>query len=538
VMDLFRPPTRRSDGAAPRARSSSRRALIGSIAVAALALSVVAPVASAQDAEPKSGGTLIFARNQEPDTLDPIGTTSNGAIFILNQVCQGLVRVGDSPTPIPALAESWTPSADGLTWTFKLREGAMFSDGTPVTAEDVKFSLDRWANPDIQGNYAGIASAADTVTIVDPSTIEITLERPDGAFLDALAMFVAAIVPQAAVEAMGEDFGRAPVCAGPFKVTGWEQGVAIDLARNEHYWGPAPYLDGVRFEYVPDDNTRLLRIENDEADVVEDVPYAQVDRIDALDGVSVASEPVMKWDAIWLNTSIPPLDDVNVRQALNYATPKQAILDSILAGSGTIANHIIGRVKYWDENVPAYEYDLDKAKELMAASSVPDGFTLNLLTVAGDSVEQLMAEAIKEAWAEIGVDVQIEQVDIGSAFGRWLADPNVDMAATFPGSALSSDTLSDDNLVFVFMDPDAGLRSLGTYYGNPEVVDLLKQANTSLDEAERASLFGQAQALAMADAPAVPLFFTNARTAIADDVMGFQTYPTGWWNLDEVWLDR
>jgi peptide/nickel transport system substrate-binding protein len=519
--------------------AARRRRTLGAAGVAAMALLVAVPITvAAQDGEPKSGGTLVFARNQEPDTLDPIGTTSNGAIFIINQVCDGLVQVGDSPSPIPALAESWTTSEDGLTWTFTLREGAMFSDGTPVTAEDVKFSLDRWADPEVNASYAGIASAADSVTVVDPSTIQITLERPDGAFLDALAMFVASIVPQAAVEAMGEEFGRAPVCAGPFKVTGWEQGVAVDLSRNEHYWGPAPYLDGVRFEYVPDDNTRLLRIENDEVDAVEDVPYAQVDRIDALDGISVASEPVMKWDAIWLNTSIPPLDDVNVRQALNYATPRQEILDAILAGSGTLANHIIARVKYWDESVPGYEYDLDKAKELMAASSVPDGFTLELLTVAGDSVEQLMAEAIKEAWAEIGVDVQIEQVDIGSAFGRWLADPNVDMAATFPGSSLSSDTLSDDNLVFVFMDPDGGLRSFGTYWGNPDVVDRLRQASASLDEEQRATLFAEAQALAMADAPAVPLFFTDARTALADDVKGFKTYPTGWWNLDEVWLDR
>jgi peptide/nickel transport system substrate-binding protein len=512
---------------------------MGSAAAAALAVSLAAPaVVTAQDGEPKSGGTLVFARNQEPGTLDPIGATDNGAIFIINQVCDGLVQVGDSPTPIPALAESWTTSEDGLTWTFKLREGARFSDGTPVTAEDVKFSLDRWADPAVNASYAGIADAADTVTVVDPSTIEITLARPDGAFLDALAMFVASIVPQASVEAMGEEFGRAPVCAGPFKVTGWEQGVAIDLARNEHYWGPPAYLDGVRFEYVPDDNTRLLKIENDEADVVEDVPYGQVERIDALDGVSVASEPVMKWDAVWLNTSIPPLDEVGVRQALNYATPKQAILDSILAGRGTIANHIIGRVKYWDEGVPAYEYDLDKARELMAASSVPDGFALQLLTIAGDTVEQQQAEALKEAWAQIGVDVQIEQVDLGSAFGRWFADPNVDMAATFPGSTLSSDTLSDDNLVFVFMDPDAGLRSFGTYWGNPEVVELLKGANGTFDEAQRADLFAQAQALAMADAPAVPLFFTDARTALKDDVKGFKTYPTGWWNLDEVWLDR
>jgi peptide/nickel transport system substrate-binding protein len=322
-------------------------------------------------------------------------------------------------------------------------------------------------------------------------------------------------------------------------VTAWSRGTSLELARNPHYWdAPRPYLDGVLFEFVLDDNTRLLRLESGDADVAEDVPYSQVERLDAIDGITVLSEPVFKWDAIWLNTTIPPLDEPGVRQALNYAIPKQAILDTILFGRGTIANHIIARVKYWDADVPAYPYDLDKAKDLMAASSVPDGFTLPLLTVAGDSVEQQMAEAIKAALAEIGVDVQIEQVDIGTAFTRWLTSPNAEMASTFPGSSLSSDTLSDDNLVFVFMDADAGLNAFGTGWRNPDVVQALKDANGTFDEAVRAERFAAAQALAMSDAPAIPLFFTDARTGLRDDVRGFKTYPTGWWNLREVWLDR
>ena len=516
----------------PRTRRASM--LMGALAVTAL---VAAPVA-AQSPAPVSGGTLTFARNQEPQSLNPmVGSADNGSIFTIMQMCDQLVRATGDPDPQPGLAESWERSDDGLTWTFHLRD-AQFSDGSPVTADDVVFSLTRWADPAINVSYGGLASSVEAVTKVDDSTVELTLNRPDGAILDNLAMFVASIVPQAVIEAIGDEaFAEAPVCSGPFMLQSWTRGQQLELVRNPNYWdAPRPYLDGVTFSFVADDNTRMLQLQQGEVLAAEEVPYAQVERIDALDGVSVDSTPVFKWDAIWLNTAMAPLDDLNVRLALNYATPKQAILDTVLFGRGDIANHIIARVKYWDPEVPAYPYDLDKAKELMSQSSVPDGFDLPLLVVAGDSTEQAMAQVIQAAWSEIGVNVTIEPVDIGTAFTRWLAPENAEMSATFPGSALSSDTMSDDNLVFVFMDPDAGLNSFGTGWGNPDVVTALKAASGSFDEDVRRTEFAKAQALAMADAPAVPLFFTDSRTGLSDQVQGFRTLPTGWWSLSEAWL--
>jgi peptide/nickel transport system substrate-binding protein len=352
-------------------------------------------------------------------------------------------------------------------------------------------------------------------------------------------MFVASIVPKAVVEEIGDEaFSSSPVGSGPFQLVSWNRGERLELARNPNYWrAPMPYLDGVVIDFVQDDNTRLLRVENGEAHLAEDVPYAQIERVDAIDGVSVVAEEVFKWDAIWLNTAVPPLDDHNVRLALNYATPKEDILESILFGRADIANHIIARVKYWDESVPAYAYDLEMAQQLMAESSAPDGFDLTMLIPAGDSTELQMAQVIQAAWAEIGVNVTLEPVDLGTAFGTWLGeDPTAAMSSTFPGSALSSDTLSDDNLLFVFLVPDTGLRSFGTNYDDPEVVQLIRDGNATFDEEVRSSSFAQAQALAMEAAPAVPLFFTNARTAVRDEAQGFHTFRMGWWPLWEVWL--
>lgn len=519
-------------------RHTHRRSRASTIVGAIAAIGLVAAPAAAQSPEPVSGGTLLFARNQEPQSLNPmVGSADNGSIFTIMQMCDQLVEATGDPDPQPGLAERWEQSEDGLTWTFHLRE-AMFSDGSPVTADDVVFSLTRWADPAINVSYGGLASSVASVSKVDDSTVAVTLSRPDGAILDNLAMFVASIVPQAVIESIGDEaFAEAPVCSGPFMLESWTRGQELKLVRNPNHWNaPQPYLDGVTFRFVADDNTRMLQLQQGEVHVAEEVPYAQVDRIDGLDGVSVDSTPVFKWDAIWLNTTIAPLDDLNVRLALNYATPKQAILDTILFGRGEIANHVIARVKYWDPNVPAYPYDVEKAKELMAGSSAPDGFDLQMLVVAGDSTEQAMAQVIQAAWSEIGVNVTIEPVDIGTAFSRWLAPQNAEMSSTFPGSALSSDTMSDDNLVFVFMDPDAGLNSFGTGWGNPEVVAAIKAASASFDEEVRRTEFAKAQALAMADAPAVPLFFTDSRTGLSDQVQGFRTLPTGWWSLQEAWL--
>jgi len=516
--------------------------LIVVIALAVL-LTACAPAAPPAPEEPagegsQQGGAIVMARDSEPLSLNPIGDGSadNGSIFMIVQIFDTLVETQDAPLPQPALAESWTVSDDSLTWTFKLRQGTMFSNGDPVTCEDVKYSIDGFADPEVNTFYSGFGSAIESTECVDATTFVVHLNRIEGAFLDYLSTMPASIRPMAIYEEMGSDaFGESPVGSGPFMVQEWVRGERLVLVRNPYYWKEGqPYLDQITIEYVPDENARMLMIESGEAQIATEVPYSQIDRIDGLDGISVLVEDVMAWDAVWFNSTIEPLGDVKVIQALNYATPKEAMLESLLYGAGEIANHVIARVKYWDASVPTYPYDLERAQELMAESSAPDGFSMKCLIVAGDQVERQQAEILQQEWAKIGVNIEIEAVDISTIWERWTSGN--EMCFTYPGSGLSSDALSDDNLAVVFFDFTGGADSFWTSWNNERAIELVHEAGSTIDEDARQAAFFELQQLAMDEYPAVPLFFIKARTAVADNVMGFKTLPVKWWNLEDVYL--
>jgi peptide/nickel transport system substrate-binding protein len=504
-----------------------------------LLIGLLLPVVSlAQDAAPVQGGTLVMARESEPLTLDPMGpeVTNNGSIFMVVQIFDTLVETQDAPIPQPAVAESWTVSEDSLTWTFKLRSGVRFSTGDPVTCEDVKFSIDRFGDPTVNISYTGFGSAIETTECVDASTFVIQLNRVEGAFLDYLSTFSPSIIPKAYYEEVGaQAFGEKPIGSGPFMVKEWVRGERLVLERNPYYWKEGqPYLDGIVVEYIPDDNARMLKVESGEAQIATEVPYSQIARIEALDGVRVQIEDVMAWDAVWFNVLKPPFDDPNVVRALNYAAPKEAMLQSLLYGAAEIANHVIAKVKYWDSTVEAYPYDVAKAQELMAQSSASAGFSMTCLIVAGDQGELQQAQILQQEWAKIGVQMEIEPVDIGTIWARWSTGDETCM--TLPGSALSSDALSDDNLAVVFFDVNGGIDSFWTNWNNERAIELVKTAGTTIDEAARTAAFQELQRLVMAEYPAVPLFFVKARTALADNVMGYKTLPVKWWNLEDVWL--
>jgi peptide/nickel transport system substrate-binding protein len=487
---------------------------------------------------PKKGGTLTMARDSEPISLDPMKGNDNGSIFMAMQIFDGLVEVKDSPETQPqaGLAESWKASADSKTWTFNLRQGVKFSNGDPVTCEDVKFSIDRFANPEVNTLYTGFGSSIESTKCENASTFVIQLNRVEGAFLDYLATLTPLIISQKAYEKMGETaFGEKPIGSGPFMVKEWIRGQKLVLERNPYYWQEGkPYLDSIIVEYIPDDNTRMLKIESGEADIATEVPYSQLERIKALPGIQVVIEDVMAWDAVWFNVLKPPLDDVKIIRALNYAAPKEAMLKTLMKGAGEIANHVIAKVKYWDPTVPAYPYDLEKAKQLMAESSSPNGFSMKCLIVSGDQSERQQAEVLQQEWAKIGVKMEIEAVDVSTIWERW--GKGDEMCFTYPGAGLSSDALSDDNLAVVFFDFTGGAQSFWTNWDNKEATALVKQAGGTIDENVRKEAFQKLQKLVMEQYPAVPLFFIKARTAITDKVMGFKTLPVKWWNLENVWL--
>lgn len=525
--------------------------LLATVLLAACAPATEAPATEAPATEepateepeaegPRQGGSIVMARDSEPLSLNPIGDGSadNGSIFLIVQIFDTLVETQDAPLPQPALAESWTVSDDSLTWTFKLRPGTKFSNGDPVTCEDVKYSIDGFGDPEVNTFYSGFGSAIESTECVDESTFVVQLSRVEGAFLDYLSTMPASIRPKAIYEELGSDaFSESPVGSGPFMLKEWVRGERVVLERNPYYWKEGqPYLDEITILYVPDENTRMLMIESGEAQLATEVPYSQLERIDALPGIHVQIEDVMAWDAVWFNVNVPPLDDINVIRALNYATPKEAMLETLLYGAGEIANHVIAKVKYWDPTVPPYPYDLEEAQRLMAESSAPDGFELNCLIVSGDQVERQQAEILQQEWAKIGVTLTIEPVDVSTIWERWTSGNEA--CFTYPGAGLSSDALSDDNLAVVFFDFTGGADSFWTGWNNERAIELVRQAGTTIDEAERTAAFYELQRLVMSEYPAVPLFFIKARTAVADNVMGFKTLPVKWWNLEDVYLEQ
>jgi peptide/nickel transport system substrate-binding protein len=484
----------------------------------------------------KNGGTFTMARNEEPLSLDPIVPSDNGSIWVIYQMFDQLTTVNEDSSGVsPSLAESWEISDDGTVYTFAIRQGVMFHDGSPMTIDDVVFSLERVFDPKGSG-YSFLFGVVNGVKAVDDATVQIALKEPFTPLLDNLNVFPASIVPKALVQPDPEAFAQNPVGTGPFKLKEFAKGRHVQLLKSDSYWKEdRPHLDEVVIPYVPDDNTRILKLQGGEVDAAVAIPYAQIDQLNAQDGIDVKIEPLFRFDGMWLNHAKAPLDDVKVRQALNYATDKESMLKSIYFDKVEIANHMMPKMKYWREDVAPYEYDPEQAKSLMAQSKAADGFTLPIVIPTGDVITQQIAQILKESYSAIGVDVQITNLDIGTAYTNF-SSFNYTAGANW---YITSDVPAPDELAAIQFDYSAlsGTKSFFTNYNSDKATQLVKEAGRS-DDAAREQLYGELQQLVMDDAVLVALFFTPARTALHDYVRDFKTVKTAWWRLEDVWLDK
>ena len=493
---------------------------------------------------PRSGGSLTFARFFETQSLDPMGVADNGSIFVRVQIFNTLVEADPDTLPDvgPGLADEWSSSADGLTWTFHIRDNAKFSNGDAVTATDVQFSLTRLADPTINVNIPSLGVGIESVDIIDNQTVQVNLDRPVGAFLENISVFPASIVSKAAVEAEGEDHWMDPLGTGPFKLKEWVPGSHITVERNEFYWEEGkPYLDEVRFDYIADDNARILRIQGGDADIVEGVPWTQIPALQDSSGFSVQVDEIVRYEGVFLNHTVAPLGEVGVRQALNYATNKAAINDAVYGGVGEIANSMIPKATYHSDydTLPAYFYDLERAKELMAASSMPDGFDLAYIFPSGSTAHEQLGTILQAQWAEIGVNLSIEEVDTGTLFGDRFFTMEYESGVPLP--KFTSDVVVPDEVALLFYDkaPENILAGFFTGWDIPDELErVTEEAAFTTDEAVRAELWPEAQRIAMEEAPWVTLYFLPTVHAVADNVEGFRVVPNGWWDLEDVWFSN
>jgi peptide/nickel transport system substrate-binding protein len=384
----------------------------------AAAASIVAWPALSLPVNAEGKKILRMAYGADVLTLDPIKTTYRSDILIQGMMFARLLQANIDRTEIgPGLAEKWEISPDQTVYTFHLAD-AHFSDGSPITAEDVAFSWNRMRFQK-DSAYAGPFQPLKKIEATDGKTVVMTLERPFTPFLNLTEIWNTGIVPKAAVEKMGDEaFARAPVTSGPFAFVEWRPGDRVVLARNEHYYRKGlPHLDGIEFRYVPDDNNKIAMLQAGEIDVVLGVPAARMAELKAA-GFRADPEPSTTTYDMLINHSKEPFNDLKFRQAVNYGIDRTAIAAAVTLGTGSPASSIYApSLDYFDKSLPVVQRDVEKAKALLAESG-KTGATFVLNQNAGELDEEKATVLIQAQLAEVGINVTIAKIDSTQSWTR------------------------------------------------------------------------------------------------------------------------
>lgn len=488
---------------------------------------------------PVRGGSLVYSRQSETQSLNPIDLRNgNGDIFTSELLYDGLTRADPKggPTIQPALAESWKVSDGGRTYTFKLRPGVKFSNGDPLTAEDVKFTLDRFGDEDVNQVLSVVAVGYESSRVVDERTVEVKLDRPVAAFLDNISIFPAFVVPKKLVEQQGDDFFKKPVGTGPFRLKAFKRGSSVSFERNPYYWEKGrPYLDEVRYDFATDSNTRVLALKNDQAQIADGIPFSQVNQLKSDSQITVQTTKVPQFVGLWLNHERKPLADEKVRQAMQFALDKRQINQGIFKGVGTIPNSVLPALKYDGDatQVPPYAFDLAKAKRLMAASGYPKGFSTTLQYPAGYDYYKQLGLLLQNAWAQIGITVELEEVDGAQGTDRFSAG---DYDLTIPYAQFTSDLVAPDEYAGFLADPDSGLTGFYSNWSDPAITKLVQRFKVTPDEAERAKQWPVIQKALLQTSPVINVMNLPSITAHRENVCGTAINGLGADQLENTWF--
>jgi peptide/nickel transport system substrate-binding protein len=516
---------------------ASRRGLIkaglvaGGIAAFGGAAFGAAPVARAAQNEPKPGGKLAMSlADDDVKSFDPIAVTDNMSIWTQLLIYDQLIRVGpDGKSLEPGLADKWDVSPDNLTYTFHLRD-AQFHDGSPVTADDVVYSMNRAVN-EKGSQWAFIFSAVDKMEATDPKTVTMHLKEPWAPFEADLGLFAASVIPKKLHEAQGDALWQKPVGSGPFVFDSWTKGAEVVLKKNPHYWVEGqPYLDELHFPVLTDSNARMLQFQGGDLDIATDAPFSQLDALKANPDVVVLQDAVARIDYVGINNTKAPFNDKKLRQAMNYAVNKDAIIQNVLFGAGTMANTYLPKMYGHDDSIAGYPYDLDKATALVAESAGKDGFSAELLISAGDPVGAQVGQLIAADLAQIGGKITITQVDPATNTDR-VHGMKYDMSPTY----YTTDIIDPDELTTFAVQSDGGTQAVWTGYKNEEVDKLVRQAQGELDKDKRLGIYKQIQQLVSDDAHILYLYYPTGRDVTSKVIQNFHVLPTGNYRLWETW---
>ncbi|HTS94999.1 MAG TPA: ABC transporter substrate-binding protein [Streptosporangiaceae bacterium] len=470
--------------------------------------------------------TLVIANAVKVDTLDPEANSVNESIWLDQNLYSRLLQPNATGTGLlPDLASSWTIAPNGLTYTFHLRPDAKFSNGSPVTANDVVFSINR--SRAFAGGWGFLLTAVKTITAPDAHTVVITLSQPHAPLLADLAMYAYSIVPESLVKAQGSAFFQHPVGSGPFMVTSYNPDSEVDLARNPYFYGTKPKISKVRVLIVPDDNTRVLMLESKKVDIIENPPGNLVSQIDRTPGLSVQLYPSTRVDFIQLDEHFAPFKNLLVRQALNYAINRKAIVQLAYQGHATTgASFMPYKMKFFDSSIAPYPYDPAKAKQLLAQAGYPHGFNTFLITVSGDVAGQAEAIVVKSELAAVGINVSIQSYELLTAYDK------EDGGHSEMGERYWTNDIIDPDEVATFgADCQGGAFAFNSYWCDNQVNSLVTDARGELNDSTRQQMYDQIQQAVYQQSPFIVVDYSPYRYGVGDWVHGFHVTPLGNYDL-------
>jgi len=491
-------------------------------AVLALAFALFVGVAAAQS-------TFRIAIGVDPDSLDPAQGTTTTVDNVLDYMVEPLVTIDSSGKLVPDLATSWDTSADGKTVTFHLRQGVTFQDGTPFNASAVKWNLERLLDPKVRVPRRGQLTVIDSVDAPDPQTVVLHLKEPSPALVGAMSQTTVGMISPASITKDGNSYQNIvhPVGTGPYTYTSRQKGTNVVVTKYADYWGKKPYYDKVVFQIVPEATTRESLLLAGQVDLIILPPTSDLPALQHNPRVKVLFGPSDRTIFIAINTTKPVLQNRLVRQALNYAVDKQAIIKGVLFGAADPMDAPMAPSIFGYQKIGAYPYDPEKAKQLLSQAGVdPSQITLHLISPTGRYVQDFpAAQAIANYIRNIGFKVDVRTMDWPTYVGT-ITKPKAENTTELhllgwaPAFMDASQQMQQFDCT---QSPPNGLAT--SFYCDPNAQKLMTQASSEVDPQKRADLYHQASQIIWNDAPWIFLWVQRFPMAYSAKVTGVSGLP-------------